>query len=403
MKKSLTAITAALLCLLFLFSCGSKERNDPPPDDGTPDEGRNPPVIVDDDPPPKGSSPASVDGSVMKIDLSYLDEKGLTVENIFAASDDTILIFASAINDGIVSERASLFTYSVSKDAFTGASMPIGIIGQYPSTVFNDGTIMVMTLNTENYGAEKLLFIDPVTLDYDEYDISILGDSVRSVMVSPDRRLAAVSNATELYITDMNFETVYAVMEGYTPEGGDPDLDFRLPTAYGWLPDGSGVVGGLLGWEWVNNPIILRPDGSSSDLTDFEYLSAAPYGSDLLIYDYFSLAPQGVSSPDGATYTELDLGSLPGQEDDGYISALCACQDGGVLALGISDYSTETGQSRAEIFKNGLSVLSFSLEPSGEYCPDFEAISLSPPGRLAVMLSAATTDSQKAVYYSKLQ
>ncbi len=403
MRKLTTALFASRLCLLFLFSWGIKEKNDPPPENDPSGEDIKPPVTVDEDPPPKGSTPVSGDGSVMKIDLSYLNKKGMTVDSVFAASADTILVFASSISDGIVSERASLFTYSVSRDAFTGSSMPIGIIGQYPTTVFNDGTVMVMTLNTENYSAEKLLFIDPLTLDYDEYDISVPGGDVRSVMVSPDRQLAAVSNSTELYITDIHFETVYSVMEGYTPEGGDPELDFCLPTAYGWLPDGSGVVGGLLGWEWVNNPIILRPDGSSSSLTDYEYLSATPYGDGLLIYDYFSLVPHGVSSADGKTYAPLELGDLPDQDDDGYISALCACQDGEVLALGISDYSSSPGESRAEIFKNGVSVLSFDLEAEGAYHPDFEAISICPSGKLAVMLSAATVDSQKAIYFCKIQ
>ena len=142
MTKRVTAILFEAL-LLLCAACGKGGDDRGQTANNTPDDRpdiSDTPTIPEDDK-PKADIPGStaVDGGpVRMIDPSFLTDNGMTVENIFACSDDTILVFASSLSAGVVSEQTWLYTYSISDDAFTGDSIPIGLIGQYPTCVFDD-------------------------------------------------------------------------------------------------------------------------------------------------------------------------------------------------------------------------------------------------------------------------
>ncbi|MEA4920686.1 MAG: hypothetical protein VB078_07190 [Clostridiaceae bacterium] len=402
MTKRLLALAIALIAVFFLSSCGDAAEISPPET-----ENENPSPEMPPDPttpggsvePPSGST--AINDTTWMIDLSYLTDLSMTVDSVFPVTNDILFVFASKLTDGQVSEKAYLYTYSLMQDAFTGNSMPIGIIGQYPSVVFKDGTVMVLTLNTETYEFETMLFINPSTLSYEENLISGISE-IRSIYVSPDKKMAAVSTYDGLTITDISFEKVYAEYKGFTPEGGDASIDYHLPCAVGWLPDGSGIVGRMLGGEWVYNPFIFYVDGSMTDLLEYEYLSGIPcQSSSLLLYDYFTSAPKGILDISSLLYTPLSIDGLPTEEDTSYISAISFSPNGDMVAIAVSspqdDDICTTGFYQGSVLSS-----SFSISKSGNYPVSFESVSFTPSGKMAILMTSATVDAQKAIYYMSL-
>ena len=404
MTKRVIAILFASL-LLLCAACGKGGDAPGQTANDTPDDL---PGITDDPAPPEDDKPkadipgsTAVDGGpVRMIDASLLTDNGMTVENIFACSDDTILVFASSLSSGVVSEQTWLYPYSVSDDAFTGDSIPIGLIGQYPTCVFDDGTVMLLIQNSETYEFSTMLFIDPDSLACEEYDISSLPD-LRSIDVSPDKRLAAVSTYDRMYISDMSFENELASFDGFVPEGGDQEADFHLPCATSWLPDGSGVIGRVLGWEWVYYPFFMDKDGNITELTEYEYLTPIPCGGrDILMCDYFSAFPKGILDLNSMEYTAFPSDGLPGEDDDmNYISAETASACG---AISVASAFPDSQDTIAEVrFYRGTEfTTSFALKRGQGYPASFEASSISPSGGLAVMMTGATVDSPKVIYFT---
>jgi len=405
MIKRLTALLLAVISLLTLAACGEKqllidpappeEQTEAPPQEHAVTPQKTPEVTAPD------SVPADDAGLVRRIDPTFLISRGMTVDSVFLASSDVLFIFTSHVRSGVLSETSYLYTYSLTRDKFTGRSMPLGIVGQYPRAALDDGAVPVMTLNTETYEADALLLIDPQTLEYEQIDLRGLRD-VRNVDVSPDRSMTAVSSSDALTVVrGFDFTDVIARYEGFTAPDGDALLDYKLPTAIGWMPEGGALLGKLLGWEWVEHVFLLDPAGGRTDIDGYDYLSAEPLtGGHLLIYDDFRLLPSGVLDVSDGSFEPFDPGGLPGEEDERYISAMAVTSDG-QLALAVADPEGDE-MCRADFYHGQSVVRSFALEKGDGWPVSFESLTLSPDGKEAALLTCATVDQPKAIYYTRL-
>jgi len=408
MNKRLLSL---LLLLSFLFSLSACRQEEDellvPPDDPLNAEGTLPPNEEPDarppEEPPVENDPVPeppVSAADWIVDTTLLTERSQTIDRVFPATDDLLLVFTSTLSDGYVSEQINLYTYSLSDRAFTGDWVSLGIVGQYPHTVYADGTVMVLTRNTETYEYESMLFIDPHALTFERHALTALED-LRSIHISPDKRLAAVSTGQGLRITDLSFEAVLAHCPGYVPEGGDPELDYILPVATGWLQDGSAVVGKLLSWEWVHHPFLLAADGQMTLLDAHMGLTALPYGDDLLLCDSFTMIPHGLIGPDGSGRPALELQDLPRDDGSAYLSAL-SC-DGGNELLGLA-IATPDGQDacRADFYHRGRLLTRLTLPQNGAFPVTFDSITFTPDGHKAILMTGATVDYPAAIHIQTL-
>ena len=94
-----------------------------------------------------------------------------------------------------MSEQSYLYTYSLNQGAFIKKKAHLGVIGQYPKYIQDDGTVALCLVNSETYAYSSLCFIEPVSLSFKEYGLSHI-NGVRSALPSPDRSCVAVSTST---------------------------------------------------------------------------------------------------------------------------------------------------------------------------------------------------------------
>lgn len=400
MNKRLFSLLLLAALLFSLAACGKDE-----PDLLVPPD--QPPAVQDPIDPPADPGEEQIfpdrepapDPPVSQadwiIDTTLLTERSQTIELVFPADDDLLLVFTSTLSGGSVSEQISLYTYSLTDRAFTGDWVSLGIVGQYPSEIYADGTVMVLTRNTETYAYEDMIFIDPHALTMEKYSLAAIED-LRAVHISPDKTKAALSTQQGLRITDLSLETIHALYPGYIPEGGDPDLDYVLPMATGWLGS-EAVVGKLLGWEWVFHPFLLTPDGTVTPLESYEWLTALPYGSDLLLFDSFTLEPLSLVSADGTLLRQLEIEHLPKDDSLAYISALSHSGSHDLLGLAIATPDGEEA-CRADIYHEGKLLTTLTLPQNGAFPVTFDSIDFTPDGHKAVLMTGATVDYPRSVH-----
>lgn len=396
MIKRLTAVILLLACFL-LSSCRSEKeaiwqppQNDPGQNqEGQKNEGDPSEPEID------GTPDNEAEPSISLLDLSIIEQDGMTVEHVFMASEDIIFIFTSKYQNGTVSEQSYLYTYSLNQGAFIKKKAPLGVIGQYPKYIQDDGTVALCLVNSETYAYSSLCFIEPVSLSFKEYGLSHI-NGVRSALPSPDRSCVAVSTSNGLYIMDDELLDIMQSYEAYVPEGGDVLLDTRLPSGAAWLWDSSGVLGNLLGWEWVYYPFILQSDGSVKAFEDMNGLNAASYGSSqLLFYDSQQMTVSGIYDLSTQTLTPFNLEGLPSESQLSYISCLAVSKYGKMLAAA-AVYS-DGSPSEVFFYCDGDLICSFRPQESSDSSA-IEYVSFSPSGNTAVMQTSSTIDSPKQVY-----
>ncbi len=324
------------------------------------------------------------------IDDTLLQEHSQTIEQIWPASNDCLLVFTSTLSGGYGSEQISLYIYDLQACAFTGDHISLGLVGQYPHTIFDDGTVMVLTRNTETYEYENMVFIDPYALTFEKHSLSAVED-LRSVHVSPDKRYAALSTQQGVHITDLTMENILAVYPGYVPEGGDPDLDYILPTVTGWMPDGSGVTGKLLGWEWAYHPFLLSTEGIVTPLETYDGKTVLPWGNDLLICDSETHAPEGRCAIDGSAYQPLDIDTAALLEYTAYLSALRTDTAGRLLVMATVTPGSDAA-GRAELYRDGTLLHTITLPSAGPIPTSFDAAAFTPDGTTLLLMTGATVD-----------
>ncbi|MBQ5814142.1 MAG: hypothetical protein IIW34_08340 [Clostridia bacterium] len=405
MIKRLSALMLALL-LTFLCACGEKE----PLIDTKPDkEPEHQEQDVPSEPEKDEKEPIDNTASVTLIneytelvDTSFLKENNMVIEAIFPVSDDMLFVFTTQLTEGRPSEQVQLWPYSLERAEFTGDMLPVGIVGQYPDKVFTDGTVMAATLNTETYEYQSLLFIDINTLECEEISLAHI-KHLRGVNISPDKAHAALSTQEGAIITEMDLATVVARYDGYIPEGGDPDLDYHLPYFTGWLPDGSGAIGKVLGWEWVYHPFTLSLDGSLCILDEYEFLTALPYGERLVYFDHFSGVPKGTSLPDGSNFTEDTTGISISDDGTSYISYLMLPSKGNVIAAAETIMTEESSDCTVSFYRDGESFRSLELHGNINNWASIDYIALTPDGESALLLTCATIEAPRHIYRVSLK
>ena len=117
MIKRLTAVILLLACFL-LSSCRSEKeaiwqppQNDPGQNqEGQKNEGDPSEPEID------GTPDNEAEPSISLLDLSIIEQDGMTVEHVFMASEDIIFIFTSKYQNGTVSEQSYLYTYSLNQE-----------------------------------------------------------------------------------------------------------------------------------------------------------------------------------------------------------------------------------------------------------------------------------------------
>ena len=337
-----------------------------------------------------------VDPSGYIIDDTLLKEHSQAIEQIWPASEDRLLVFTSTLSGGYISEQISLYIYDPENHTFTGDHISLGPVGQYPHAIFDDGTVMVLTRNTETYEYENMIFIDPYALTFEKHSLSGIAD-LRTVHVSPDKRYAALSTQQGVQITDLTMQNIVAVYPGYVPEGGDPDLDYILPIVTDWLPDGRGVVGKVLGWEWVYHPFLLAVDGTVTLLDTYEGKSALPWGDGLLICDSMTQAPEGFCAADGSNYQPLAFDASMLEDGSAYISALRAHVDGDLLVVATAMPFDET-VSRVDLFRDGDFLRTLSIPQTGTTPITFDSAAFTPDGTKLLLMTGATVDRPCTVH-----
>lgn len=397
MNKRLYAIgTAWLLSLALLLTGGCGRQDAPLP--VTPQRPASETEAPPDDPAQKADPPTPPQQTfeaLKAIDLAFLDRRAATVEAVWAAGDDLLFVFAASLSGGYVSEKIDLYPYSLPEKAFTGDRIPLGVVGQYPEYAMEDGTVQVVIRSSETYECESLLFIDPDTLACDQYDLRGI-EELRSVLVSPDKTRVALSSQSGLRITDLDFQTTYAEYPGFVPENGDPDLDYHLPCAVGWMPDGS-ALGLLMGWEWVYYPFLLSQTGTVTPLDDFPWQMAAPLGDDLLLYDCQSTLPLTIRRTADGRAEPLHLPGLPDDWDAAYVSAFAVDGPSRLFGLSTVDFQNQP-VCRLTIGRDDVVLAETELHGTGEIPPAFDQIAFTPNGRTAVLLTGATVEQPRALY-----
>lgn len=390
MNKSI-ALVLAFLLMMGLTACKSEDapiQPDPTPPSEPEIEVIEPNATL---PPSAPVTESPEDPADYVIDDALLREHSQAIEQIWPASDDRLLVFTSTLSGGYVSEQINLYIYDLNTCAFTGDHVSLGLVGQYPHSIFDDGTVMVLTRNTETYEYENMVFIDPYALTFEKYSLSGIED-LRTVHVSPDKSHVALSTQQGIRITDLAMENILALYPGYVPEGGDPDLDYILPTVTDWLPDNSGVAGKLLGWEWVYHPFLLFVDGTMTPLEAYEGKTAQPYGDGLLICDSLTQAPEGRCGLDGSGYQPLDADISALQNGTGYLSTLCTSADGRLLVMAVA--TPDGAEScRADLFRDGALLRTITLPRDGAIPCTFDSASFTPDGSALLLMTGATVDS----------
>ena len=145
----------------------------------------------------------------------------------------------------------------------------------------------------------------------------------------------------------------------------------------------------------------MDKDGNITELTEYEYLSPIPCGgSDILMCDYFSAFPKGILDLNSMEYTAFPSDGLPGEDDDmNYISAETASVCGAIsIASAFPDSQDVTAEVR--FYRGTEFTASFGLKRGDQYPASFETASISPSGGLAVMMTGATVDSPKVIYFT---
>ena len=390
MNKSI-ALVLAFLLMMGLTACKPEDapiQPDPTPPSEPEIEVIEPNATL---PPSAPVTESPEDPADYIIDDALLREHSQAIEQIWPASDDRLLIFTSTLSGGYVSEQINLYIYDLNTCAFTGDHVSLGLVGQYPHSIFDDGTVMVLTRNTETYEYENMVFIDPYALTFEKYSLSGIED-LRTVHVSPDKSHVALSTQQGIRITDLTMENILALYPGYVPEGGDPDLDYILPTVTDWLPDNSGMAGKLLGWEWVYHPFLLSVDGTMTPLEAYEGKTAQPYGDGLLICDSLTQAPEGRCGLDGSGYQPLDADISALQNGTGYLSTLCTSADGRLLVMAVA--TPDGAEScRADLFRDGTLLRTVTLPRDGAIPCTFDSASFTPDGSALLLMTGATVDS----------
>lgn len=336
---------------------------------------------------------------VTQIDTDSLTKNGLSLQRIFVCDNDTILCFVSPVNsNGTISESVILYSYSMASESFRPVSLMLGTVGFYPDRVYEDGTVSVVTLNSETYDYETILFIDPVTLTTQNIPAPAAQDYY-SLLLSPNKQYAALTSYDQLLICDLTGSQTYFRLERWQATQANGETLEHIPSAARWSDDNSILTVDILGVEACRYPAFIRTaDWSFTPLETLTEMSIFPTAGGSFFYQHWPGAlPTGFYDPTTgqstvlhlscATIEDIDFCGITRSMNSTYLCASYLYQqsDNMFCAALIADAAT------------GADINTFILETGDDFC-SFEQTYFTPDEKRVVLMSSATYNSPRQIY-----
>ena len=294
--------TALLLALIVALLCACGPEPEPAPTEPPPPTTVPPTTVT---PVPETTEPAIPKGPVQTVDTTALTRSGLSIQHLFVCDDDTVLFFVSPVGpEGTISEGILVYSYSFSLEGFRPVSLMAGVVSLYPDQVMDDGRVCLVTLDSETYMPDALLYLDPRTLEAEAYPVP--SDDFYDLRLSPDGRYAAITTYDALRVTDVGYETEYArferqEVEFYDDNGEGPFYYDVLPQTAGWLPGSEALSFTWASLDEDDTAGVIDADTWSLRMLDTPPGSTVlPLGPGRMLYhEVYATLPAGVVE-DGA-------------------------------------------------------------------------------------------------------
>lgn len=398
-------VFAFALILLVFCGCGpgepaQHEATLPPGQESTaPGPTTSAPAQTD---PPQTDPPPAPPGPVNKIDDSQLTKNNLSVQQIFVCDDDTVLFFVSPVNpDGTVSESIIIYSYSFKLGGFRAATYYAGIVNLFPEYVFDDGSVALVTLDSESYEFDSLIFLDTVTLSAQKHPLP--SDDFYNLHISPDKRYAAISTYDYLLIADLSYSDEYLRLERRAVPMDDlygeeePWQDELVCSATGWSAGSDVLFFKTMGWGDAYSPGLVR--AGTWEVVYIDELSGSimvPMGGRAFYYSAFS------SLPAGTVDLQSGIASTPNYYNGGEYSNGITADSGENYVCVLSVSETEGGdayQCVATVSRidGGEYVNSLEIARDGDIV-SFEQAFFTPSGDRLVLVVSGTLNYSRAVY-----
>lgn len=346
-------------------------------------------------PPTTSGGSTAVDDRTWRIGSSFFVHNQLALDQVFIYDDETLLFFASRQNfDGTISEQSVVCVYSLSTDRFASQMLELGTVAIYPEAIHDDGTVSVVTMDSESYEFNAILFFNPAQMSVERLPLPERDDLV-SLSISPDKRYYALTTYTGVVVTDASMSTEYLSIGLH--EDGDAQL---FPSVTAWSKNSAYLTLRFSDTEDVHFPALADvAQGTVHFLTDLAHQEARFVGDRLFCYQWYPYLPCGFAQDDGTGFSPIpfDAPALASAE----ISQLAVSQDGSFVAVTYLTQENEMPVSCDALIAdatNGKTVrlLSFSDFETGPY--SFETIAFTPDQRTAIMTTSSTVTRPKEVY-----
>lgn len=346
-------------------------------------------------PPTASGGSTAVDDRTWKIGSSFFTQNQLALDQVFVYDDETLLFFASHQNlDGTISEQSVVCTYSLSTDRFSTQMLELGTVAIYPEAVHDDGTVSIVTMDSESYEFNGVLFFNPAQMTVERLPLPQRDDLV-SLSVSPNRGYYALTTYTGVVITDASLATEYLSI-GLHEDGGAQ----LIPSVTAWSKNSAYLSLRLSDTEDVYYPALADvAQGTVRFLTDLARQEAHIVGDRLFCHQWYPYLPCGFARIDGTGFLPIPFAepALASSE----ISQLAVSRDGSFIAMAYLTQINEVPASCDALIADAASgktvrLLSFSDFDTGPY--SFETMAFTPDQRTAILTTTSTMVRPKEVY-----
>ena len=394
LSRSLALLLAVFVLAGLPAACG--DRHASPPPDVTPAPSPEPEPQPQPEPEPQpepqpepedeipGQNTVVADG-IWRIDTSYFAENSLTVDRVFVCDNDRVLFFVSALNaDGTVAEGVSAYFFSLDTGHFLPGCLELGVVGLYPDGTYDDGTVSVVTLDSESYEYRDIVFIDPQGMTAQSVPAP-QGEDIISLSISPNKQYVAMSGVDSLRVTDMSYSQTFLQIDTQTDENGD----MLIPSPTDWSDDSSRLSYKMGAWESIHTPAIA--DIASGEVQAFPELSGNElrFAGDSLFYcGWYPYLPCGFSDAGGQNRADTPLDVIA---DPSGISQFSLSPGGAYL--GIAHIGGDGSQALVCDARTGQPIMTYSSDGAS-----FDEVYFTPDERTALFATASNLDEPKQVY-----
>ena len=394
LSRSLALLLAVFLLAAFPSACGDRHAG-PTPDvvptpSPEPDPQPDPSPQPEPDPEPGPEEPVTgenivVADGVWRIDTSYFTENHQTVDRVFVCDNDRVIFFVSTLNpDGTVAEGVSAYFFSLDTGRFLPDTLELGVVGLYPDRTYDDGTVSVVTLDSESYEYKDILFIDPQSATAQSV-AAPRGDDIIALSISPDKQYIAMTGVDTLLVTDMTYSQIFLQIDAQADENGDQ----LIPSPTDWSKDSSQLSFKLGAWESLHTPAVANI--AAGEVQYYPELSGNElrFAGDRLFYcGWYPYLPCGFADAEGENRADIPLDVI---SDPSAISQLTVSGSGAYL--GIACIGEDGGQAFVCDAGTGQPVMTYA---SGGV--SFDEIYFTPDERTAVFATASSLEESKQIF-----